>query len=333
MQRLQKAEIRKRPGIVLLLVLVSLVIAATALVSVARQSYRMGTDALRARRELQQKWGSASLNRAMLPVATTIFEERDKAARKARLPVPSPELLGNIVLGDVQLQFVLADEDARANVNSLYHFSDRDSAAKTVKELSQAIGAVALNAETEAVGADRMVRPVNTQPGSTRPDANANASPNADADANEEDPEEETLRTAPIAFRSWGQVFDLSRVSNLQQATRRLTCWGSEAINVRRADEETAVEVAGLIIGRPAARRMITDFRKSPANQIRRTIDRYSTNAQHRLQLKRLLSESSLCYSLWVRSVQKAEVRDSFAVLTPGSEGAFRTTEIEYRGR
>ena len=325
MQRLQKAEIRKRPGIVLLLVLVSLVIAATALVSVARQSYRMGTDALRARRELQQKWGSASLNRAMLPVATTIFEERDKAARKARLPVPSPELLGNIVLGDVQLQFVLADEDARANVNSLYHFSDRDSAAKTVKELSQAIGAVALNAETEAVGADRMVRPVNTQPDSTRPDANA--------DANEEDPEEETLRTAPIAFRSWGQVFDLSRVSNLQQATRRLTCWGSEAINVRRAEEETAVEVAGLIIGRPAARRMITDFRKSPANQIRRTIDRYSTNAQHRLQLKRLLSESSLCYSLWVRSVQKAEVRDNFAVLTPGSEGAFRTTEIEYRGR
>jgi hypothetical protein len=322
MQRLRKAETGKRPGIVLLFVLVSLVIAATALVSVARQSYRMGTDALRARRELQQKWGPASLNRAMLPVATTIFEERDKTARKARLPAPSPELLGDIVLGDVQFQFVLADEDARANVNSLYHFSDRESAAKAVQELSSAIGAVALNGETESVGADRMVRPARRQLGAT-----------ANTDAESERSEEDASRTAPIAFRSWGQVFDLSRVSNLQQVTRRLTCWGSEAINVRRAEEETAVEVAGLIMGRPAARRMITDFKKSPANQIRRTIDRYSTNAQHRLQLKRLLSESSMCYSLWVRSIQKSEVRDSFAVLAPGSEGTFRTTEIEYRGR
>lgn len=324
MRLLKRRRPHRRSGIVLLLVLVSLVIAATALVSVARQSYRLGIDAVRARRQLQQKWGAESLRRAYLPVASTVFKERDKASRKLKVFFPPPELPGSVLLGDVQFQFVLADEDARANVNSIYHYSDSQTASAVVRDLSQAIGGVRLNAECKPVGGLLMIEPLGGEPLPDR--GGSQASDDEGEDALGAD-------VAPIAFRAWGQVFELSRVPNLQRATRRLSCWGTEALNVRRADEETVVEVAGIVIGKAAARRMLNDYRKNRGNEINRTIDRYSSKAKERLQLKRLLSESSMCYSIWVRSVRKTDMRDSFAVLAPDKDGAFRTTEIEYRGR
>ena len=92
------------------------------------------------------------------------------------------------------------------------------------------------------------------------------------------------------------------------------------------------METAGIVIGKGAARTMLTDYRRNKANQIDRLIDRHASNRWHRLQLKRLLSESSVCYSLWVRSNRNREYRDSFAVMTQEESGAMRTQEVEYRG-
>ncbi len=309
---------QNRKGMVLLLVLVALIIAATALVSVARQSHRIGRDAIRAKQELQQRWGTESLRRSLLPAASDVFDERDKALRQQRITeLPPAELQGQVALGKTMFQFILADEDARANVNSLYHYGGNEKAKAAIRTLSKSLAAVALQPEVPSVGGKQMIKETQVP----------------DDEENEEDDPEVLAEQTPNAFRSWGQVFNLQRVPNVQQATRRLSCWNSEAINIRRAEDDTIVEVMGVVLGKGTARRILEDYRSGEVNEIGRTIDRNTGSSTARAQLKRLVSESSTRFSLWVRSSRNGEVRDSFAVLTVDIEGGTRTKEIEYRGR
>ncbi|MFK7821665.1 MAG: hypothetical protein AB8G99_23335, partial [Planctomycetaceae bacterium] len=116
MKQLRQKVHSERRGVVLLLVLVALIAVSTALVSIARESYRVGQEAVRAREDLQMKWGEESLRRSVLPAAPAIYEEAEKAFRKSRREGRMPtEYSGVFSLGDAQFQFVLADEDARAN--------------------------------------------------------------------------------------------------------------------------------------------------------------------------------------------------------------------------
>ena len=63
------------------------------------------------------------------------------------------------------------------------------------------------------------------------------------------EPSPETGEIAmPDAFRSWGEVFDLSRLGTglggpepLAISTTGITCWGNGQLNIRRADDASIV--------------------------------------------------------------------------------------------
>lgn len=294
-----------RRGIVLLVVLVAIIVGVATLVSLARVSMRAGVDASHARDNLQARWGSTSLRRAMLPAAPNVFEARDKALRTAAQPHPPAILPGQVVLGGVPFDFLLADEDSKANVNGLFLFGGKEKTRLAVRELSG------------------MLTGVQLQPESVPPGQGSEL-------AIEDGQEIDQLHSA---FRAWGQVFDMSRMNNLPQTTRRLTCWGNEAINIRRAEEETAIETIAVVLPKSRARTLVTEYKKNQANLIALYIDRYASKPADRAQLNRLLSERSVCYSLYVGCRSPNGNRSSFAVITPDKEGVLRSREFEYRGQ
>lgn len=293
-----------RRGVVLLIVLIAIIIAAATLVSFARNSMQVGADAVKARSELQARWGRASLNRALLPAADAVFKERDKQLRKAKKELPPPIIQDQVVLGGMAFDLGLADESAKLNINRVYQIGGLEKTRQAVRELSGSLNAIRLQPESSAVG---------------QPD--------------EVEIEDGQQPPQPVAFRAWGQVFDLSRIESLPAATSRLTCFSRGEVNLLRAEEEAAIEVVSVVLPRAQARRMCSEFRDNPQNAIAPLVDRFTANPSARARLKRLLSESSVCYSLYVRCVPMNGVRTSFAAIVPDGDGVLRTREFEYRGR
>ena len=232
------------------------------------------------------------------------------------------EFGGTLSLGGLGFTFVLADEDARANVNSLYHYGGAEKATAAIRDLSGAFVAVRLNPEVPAIGGQKMVQEMPVPAGAAETDEEE---PGVGADF------------ASDAFRSWGQVFDLTRAPGLRSGAPNLSCFGSPALNVRRASDDCVIETAAVVVAKGKARTIVEDYRRSRASEIDRIIDRHTPNRWHRLQLKRLLSESSVCYSLRIvsgspgsKSGSLVGIRDSFAAITLDEEGAMRTREVEY---
>ena len=83
MMRTRRTESSNRRGLVLFMVLVSIIVVTVTLVSIAQESFRVTNDAVRAKRDLQHKWGAESLRRSVLPVASVMFDEAEKSRRKA----------------------------------------------------------------------------------------------------------------------------------------------------------------------------------------------------------------------------------------------------------
>lgn len=105
---------RPARGFVLLIVLMVLAICSTVLAMAIRRSADKAILANQALRDLQVRWGNITAREAILPVAEKIIQEQEKAEG-----VPLVEVRREIVLGGLRFQFVLGDEQAKANVNLL----------------------------------------------------------------------------------------------------------------------------------------------------------------------------------------------------------------------
>ncbi len=297
------AETDIRAGVVLLIVLVAIIIAATTMVSFARNSMDVGADAVKARDELQARWGRASLQRALLPAADAAFQERDKKFRSAKKDLPPPIMQARVLLGGTVFEMGLADESAKVNINSVYHLKGLENTRQLVRELSGSLNGVRLQPEQAAKPVDEVAIEDGDQP-------------------------------VPLAaFRAWGQVFDLNRIESLSATTSRLTVFSRGSINIRRAEEDSAVAAVSVVLPKATARRLCREYKKNPENAVDPLIDRYTSKTAARARLKRLLSDSSVCYSLYVRCRTLNGVRTSFAAICPDKDGVLRTREFEYRGR
>lgn len=112
MNGLRKIPARRSRGYVLLLVLLVLTIAATAMVWLTDGSCRKSLEASEACRALQVRWGSLSLSKLLLespeiPLAST-------AGAK-----PTRVFQTRIDMGGMAFDAILWDEQAKANVNTL----------------------------------------------------------------------------------------------------------------------------------------------------------------------------------------------------------------------
>jgi hypothetical protein len=251
---------RRRCGYVLVLTLGLLVLAATAMVSVARSSLRHANDARAAADELQRRWGVTSCRLAALPVAEDVLIDQETRRKK-----PVPAFRTQLRLGGLVFDLVLADEQAKTNLNVLLDEADLASAESRLRE---------------ALGGGRWGDQLRLRP-LAMPQRAATTST--------------TQPIIPQRITGFGQVFeDLPPEKLLDGPAALLTCWGDGRINVRRASESalrlgvtptmTRIEIAGLLQARDAA---LSGLAPTQSAQVA-----YPRNAN--------LTQTSRCHSLWI---------------------------------
>lgn len=298
---------RARRGYVLLLVIAIMVLLTTALAALSKTSLKRALAASDARIRLQQRLGAESLERVLLGEAAGVFDALEKSVEEDRkngidTRVPT-QLRDAVTVGGVTFDVLLADEDAKLNLNQVYH-------AVGQERVRRAIGDVAGPAVL------RSVRLVPAVP-QTKPVENRRA----------EDAENEV--EIPPAFRSWGEVFDLARLSStigddaaLPNVTSELTCWAGGGINVKRATDKAFTQTVACVLSQGAAERLVSRYRESPAADLRILIQTEGSSQRERLALQRLLTESSTHHSLWIdaSATARRSIR-SFSVLRKTEEG------------
>ena len=319
-----------RRGVLLLSVLVCIVVATVILVSLANRSLRLGAEAAFAQRRLQQKWGGETLEEAVLGSARDVF-----STRRGRQTVPNT-LTHSMLLGGVRFSVLLADESAKANLNLM--------AAESGAGVNSVVSRLTPGAARPFV----MLAP-SAVPNLGAPDAFESFDEfdsfgddfGADFDDSfddefEESFDDESVRT-PRLFRSWGQVFDLSRMhaSGISTAllpglTGQITCWGINELNIARAPEAVIVEVCSVYMPPASARRLVREYQRRRAPDIFQLIDNNVNDADTRSLLKRTLVERSSCFSIWVLSSDGRHSTQRFSVLEYDEDDVARTSSFEF---
>ncbi len=109
-----KSRRQKRKGYVLLLVLMVLVVSTAVLATASRRGLQAASEASAAQRQLQLRWGAASLRYSLLPKTWAILKEIEDTKKQ-----PCRQIRMDIPLGGTNFQVLLADESAKANANLL----------------------------------------------------------------------------------------------------------------------------------------------------------------------------------------------------------------------
>ena len=301
-----------RPGYVLLVVLAVIVLVVTVLGLLAKVSLRRGIQSLDAETALQQRWGAYSLQRVLLNDAPTIFEKRDEKLLALGLegPPPPPLIRSAVTFGGVTFDVMLSDEDAKLNLNAIYHHGGPSQLEQALSQSVPLAGQAALR-----------LRPA-TEPllvGRTRDSLPVIETPDG----------EEKKPVIPPAFRSWGEVFDLAVLSRtigseaaLPNLTTDMTCWGSGHLNIRRASDNSILAVLGSVIQDGGAQRFLQRYRNNPATDFRAMMVTEISNNRQRDRLAELVAEASTNFSLWIDASTKTgrPVRN-FIVLRRDEEG------------
>src|ERR1700735_3589628 len=105
---------RRHRGYVLLTSLLLLLLVSAAMASACRLSLRQALAAQEAQRSLQARWASISCEKTLLPLAETIL-----TAEENRTHVPVVSCWRSMNLGGVDVQLLIADEQAKINAQSL----------------------------------------------------------------------------------------------------------------------------------------------------------------------------------------------------------------------
>jgi hypothetical protein len=261
-------------GYVLVLTLAVLMLAATALVSSGRLAVRHASRAREAERELQRRAGTTSCRGAILPQAERILEGQE-VQRKS----PLSRHRTAVRLGEFTFDLILADEQAKANVNALL---ERVAPDAVENRLRQALAGSGLLGAIELRPQRVEDRTIVTGLGQIFDDLDPQA----------------------LLEPRWGGPAPLDW----------LTCWGSGAINVRRSSEQslklalappwTPLDVSRLIEARQEmfgsagsirAKRLAPAPNATPRDPLAQLLQ----NAQIRTGPAGLTLRSR-CHSLWI---------------------------------
>jgi hypothetical protein len=278
-------------GYVLVMTLGLLVLCATLLVTVSRAALRHAGAARAAGQELQRRWGALSCRRAVLPHAEVILATAEAARRR-----PMPVVATTVRLGDVEFELVVSDEQAKANVNAILANAD---VPRTETRIRQALGGSGLGNEVRirATYGAVVVPVVDPRQGGGQAGESFSPTVSGFGQVFEEVP------PARLVRRPAGGKFAPADV---------LTCWGSGAVNARRASDAalslaggrsvTQVEINRLIEARERLfheRRVETREGQPPGEQFGALLQATaSESVKNKGNLG--LVETSACHSLWV---------------------------------
>lgn len=316
-------------GFALLLSLALLMLAAVLLLSLSRRSAALAAEALQARDDLQRKWAAQSLRDALLPYADELLNE---AAERRREPVAV--LRGRIVLGEVEVDYALADEQAKANLNALYARVEAEQVERAVRSL--------LSGDVGAANVQLRPDPRAPEPQRSSFEDEAGQAPREGEEPSPQQPSPQLPEAEARAFATWAQVFENVTPFELYAPKERglgvvehLTLWGDGRINLERASRE-AIEVAAAGLLRPGQAGELMELRNAPgsggeggawgalglATDSQGEGEQGSNNTRQR-QLRRLLRRGSDCYSIAMSIAGPTRIDDELWVMQtiPRREG------------
>ncbi len=321
-------RLKPKKGFVLLMVLVAIIIVGVALTASARRSLRASLAAVEAQSSMQRRWGMVSCQRALLPAAASLFEVSDLKTRKQRgKQLAFPAIIEDrIVLGGQTFDLLLADEDAKANLNAIF-----DAGGKRECEM-------ALN---------RLIGPMESRTVRLLPNRKSNreltAKRSASSDSQlEGEKREKTETNEPEvsflpALRSWGEVFDLLQVNRLTgedrqlaKMTRKISLIGSGRLNVFRAADESVLAVCNAVVQEGLAKRVLAKIRETSLGEIGLILEKSVTNTEDRRELRALLDASSTSFSIWIEATDKNSRQQRLAIQALNDTGAVQTTEFSF---
>jgi hypothetical protein len=288
---------KRRGAFVLVMVLALLTVCALCLAGLARRSLEASEQAASAQTDLQRRWGIVSCERTYLPLAKDVLE-----AEAAKLPAqgqvwPLPaSVSAQFDFGELHFSVLLADEDAKANLNAISR-SNPDG-----------IGTVASLLESMMAGAEGLA--VNIQPLPTQNSANQAANGSS---------------RSTNAFRSWGQIFESPNggcpgdfAARLRDATRDITCWGSGRVNIARASDEAIRLVCGNQITPDILAKLLAHRHEPGITGLEPLLDGLALRTTDRSTLERLLTIAARA----IRSGFSSKAQGEVGRRSPSATGA-----------
>jgi type II secretory pathway pseudopilin PulG len=313
-------------GFMLLMVLVTIVVVGVALTTTARRSLLASIAGAESQQAAQRHWGMISCQRVFLVAAPRIFEVSDRVARmpRGKKSAPPSKLQDRVLLGGNTFNLLLADEDAKADLNSIYDFANQRECQRALTRLCGPIAArtVALRPSRESLGVIQS-REIESQ---SKGDA-----------ADDQSSPVVTASVATRAFRSWGEVFDLVQVNRLAgddrqlaTMTRELTLFGTGKINLFRASDEAILAVCGSVIEDGLAKRLLEKLRSTSLRETELILEQTVIKEDDRKNLIDMLGESSNSFSLWIEATGQRSRKQRLAIITPDTLGRLKTIEFSF---
>jgi hypothetical protein len=242
--------------------LLLVMIAAVMTVSFSRISLGQASRAIDADRRLQQRWGTISLEQAILPRAEKVLGQAEQVSRR-----PLVSCSRHIALGDQQFELVIADEQAKANAGAMLSgFGKRDAEAR----LQQLLG------DRVAAGRIRLC-PLTTRNESLRPIGSY----------------------AQVIEGVYPRELLVSIGS--EHLADQLTCWGDGRVNVLRASERVLEAMLGRELGVGHIHYLV-QLRDSSKPNLSDLLNQLDLTDVQRSQIEAKLTAGSRCYSLCLRT-------------------------------
>lgn len=249
-----------------MMVLMVLVVCGTILVAAARRCGDQALLAGDARLQLQLKWGTMSCQAVCLPAAESIIYAVEPVEGRP----PAITARHEVAMGGITFQMIVSDEQSKANVNFLEKRFGGESLAADIRQLQS-------NA--------REALQVNLRPSDTDEDSD------------------------PLfqRYSSFDQIFMYKHPMELapikpgeDSPSNRITCWGSGLLNFRKAELPVMRKIlAGLL-----TQSQMSDLVKFRAAQPDCTLDEalghLKLKKKQSAALREVLTDMSLCHSLWI---------------------------------
>lgn len=298
-------------GFALLLVLVLVLLAAISLAGMARRSMVEALEARTAVEDLQRRWAVTSCREALLPRAGMLLEEAERGKGAGGEPSerylnpPMVERRITCRLAGLDYELIVADEQAKLNVNRLVEEMSRGEARSEVARLiadagGGFVGRSGVRIRTLALG---------------------------------ESLSRQTGNLSKLA--GYGQVFGAVSPQRLVGEGRwtglahAVTCWGDGKVNLRRAPDAVVERACEHRIGREAVALLLEARHGDPYRTIAEILGDLDELDRGEKQLVReCVTDASACHGLWVIAHGRQR---SWYTLVVGEGGVERMTEESQR--
>lgn len=291
-----KRKPKNRSGYVLVMTLLLVGLCGAVLARLAQHGLSQALAASRAAAELQEEWARKSCRLALLPRVERLLESAAAATEHDKLGWPYPDSIkAQFRLGRAECAVVLADEQARPNLN-LLHTERPEQTPMIASSPFRGTGSRPLN--------------VRLSPSLVPP-------------------------STPSAryFDSWGQVYDLTRAGgdfrSLRVAASQLTCWGNRRLNVARASDQALELVASLALNGPEVRALV-EARQGYSGDLHEMLAQVDVPGRKKARLRRLLTDRSSCFSMWLTMTDGRRASELLAIHETGRQDVPPITSFHF---